>query len=348
MIKYFGRAFKITNENIILTTPLVLFILLFAIYTQITQNAPPTVAAFVLLLITTLFMFGAFFAGWFFIARRAIELDKQEFIIDEDKAKASLSLIKEFPVGVGEYFLPFVGGLILYAGLFLLILTAAYFIGMHYIGNVGLSLNDLRVGLESPVALKSLVASLTLEQTKKLNAWNLLFMTVMTTYSFITMFFGAQIVFGTKNPLVAFFKSIKFITKNFLGSLVLFIYINIVSFVVSLLINVLSVTISPKLSVISFIVYLGSMLLYFYFVVYVVVLIFLYYDRENTKGLKIENISPDGKLCDCESCDCAEDSADNSPEIDSEDDAEGSSDNSVSGPDSVGEEHSGDSDSERN
>lgn len=336
MIKYFRRAFKITNENIILTTPLVLFLFLLSLYLGVAQHAPANIFSAILLLITIIFMVSAFFAGWFFMVKRSIDLDKQEFIIDEDKAKASFNLIKEFPVGVGEYFLPFIGALILYTGLFLLLFFIGYSIGMHFIGNVGLSLTDLKTSLASPAALKALVSSLSTEQLKKLNAWNFIFMAFTAIYSFITMFWSAQIVMKTKNPLIAFFRALKFTFKNFLSALILFIYISIINFTVSL-VNTFA-TINP-------IIYFVSMLLYFYFVVYVVVLVFLYYDRENNQQLKIEDSSPNDKLCDCKSCDCAQDSADNSAD-NSTDDTD--ADNSDNGADSNGENESGDSNSKGN
>lgn len=274
MIKYFSRAFKITNENIILTTPLVLFLFLLSIYLGVAKNVPENLASAILLLITILFMLSAFFAGWFYMVKRAVDLDKQEFIIDEDKSKASFNLIKELPIGIGEYFFSFIGGLILYVALMILLSFVAYKLGLHFIGRVDLNLLQLKVALSSHAAMKSLVASLSNEQLARLSAWNFLILGVMSLYSFITMFWSAQIVNKTKNPFIAFFKALSFTFKNFLAALILFIYISIINFFVSF-VNALS-SIHP-------IVYFISMLIYFYFVVYVVVLVFLYYDSENNK-----------------------------------------------------------------
>lgn len=321
MIKYFGRAFKITNENIILTTPLVLFLLLLSIYLGVAQNAPANAFSAILLLITILLMVAAFFAGWLYMVKKAIELNKREFIIDEDKAKASFNLIKEVPVGIGEYFFPIIGALVLYSGFFLLVFFIAFQIGMHFIGNVGVDLAEIKVALGSTAALKSLVSSLSTEQLTKLNTWNFLFMGVMGVYSFITMFWSAQIIMKNKNPFVSFFQSVKFTFQNFLGSVVLFAYISVINFGISLL---------NAFSVVNQIVYFVSMLVYFYFVVYVVVLVFLYYDSENNKRLnqgiekQIEGTVEGGQECNCASednCDC--------------------------GSNGVGEEQSGDSDSKK-
>jgi len=313
MIKYFARAFKITNENIILTTPLVLFLFLLSLYMGVAQNAPENLASAILLLITILFMVSAFFAGWFYMVKKAIDLDNQEFIIEEDKAKASFHLIKEVPVGIGEYFFSLVGALILYATFFILLILIGYQIGIHLIGKVGVSLEQLRDALASPATMKALVTSLSSEQLKKLNTWNFLFLIGSAIYSFLTMFWAVEIVNRTKNPFVAFFKSIKFAFSNFLSTLILFTYISVINFTVSLL---------NAISMIHPIVYFISMLVYFYFVVYVVVLVFLYYDRENNKQItEIEGGGAEGTNTESE---CAESDSD-------------------SGTDSVGEEQSGDS-----
>ena len=306
MIKYFARAFKITNENIILTTPLVLFLFLASLYLGVAQRAPENLASAILLLVTILFMVSAFFAGWLYMVKKAIDLDKQEFIIDEDKAKASFHLIKEVPVGIGEYFLSMLGGLVLYAIFFVLLLLVGYFVGMHLIGNPGLGLDQLRNALATPAAMKALVTSLSAEQLAKLNSWNFLFLVGSSLFSFLTLFWGAEIVSRTKNPFFAFFKAIKFTFSNFLSALILFVYISFVNFSVSLI---------NALSMIHPIVYFISMLLYFYFVVYVVVLVFLYYDRENSKKL---TATEDGVI----------------------------QDNSSNGADSVGQDESGDSSGE--
>lgn len=287
MIKYFLKAFKITNENIILTTPLVLFLFLLSIYLGIAKSAPETLPAAILLLITTLFMFAAFFAGWLFMVRKAIELNKQEFVADEEKAKASFNLIREIPLGIGEYFFPFIGGLILYVLLMILLSFVGYEIGLHFIGKIGIGLLELKVALNSPTAMKTLISSLSSAELSRLNAWNLLILSIMTIFSFITMFWGANLVMKNKNPFISFFQALSFTFKNFLTSLILFIYISVVNFIVSL-INAFS-TINP-------IVYFISMLIYFYFVVYIVVLIFLYYDSENNKPIeeKTESNSDSG------------------------------------------------------
>lgn len=303
MIKYFKKAFKITNDNIILTTPLVLFLLLISIYFDFAQGAPKTIPSVMVLLITTLFMFSAFFAGWFFMSKKAVELDKKEFVTDEDKAKASFNLIKEFPVGIGEYFFSFIGGLILYSAMFLVLSYLAYHIGVHFIGKPELNISEIKMLLNSAALTKTTMSA---KQLTNILMWTSLLFVVTMFYSYITMFWAAQVVSGTKNPLIAFVKSLSFTFKNFLSTIILFVYINILSYFVSMLMNIMAM-IPPKVYFISLVTYLAAMILYFYFVVYSVVLIFLYYDKEANQA---ENYSDCGSDCIGQDCSCDSNSED--------------------------------------
>ena len=274
MIKYFGKAFKITNDNLILATPFILFLLLMSIYLGVLHNSSKELGVLILLLITTLLMFSAFLAGWFFMFKKALELDKKGILLPEEKAKASFGLIKEFPVGIGEYFFSFVGGVILYGLLIAIFSYATYRMGLHFIGKMDLTIFQLKEALTSPSAMKAIVSSLSKDQLIKLNLWNFLSLGSMALFSFITMIWPAQIIFKTKNPLFAFFKSIGFIFRNFFTAIILFVYLSLVNFVVSL-VNTIS-TINP-------ILYFVSLLIYFYFVVYVIVVVFLYYDANSNE-----------------------------------------------------------------
>lgn len=271
MIKYFSKAFKITNENIILATPLVLFLFILSLYIEFTKRAPENVAAAILLLVTVLFMIGAFFAGWLFMTKQAVKISNQEFKNEEEKAKASFGLLKDFNYGVGEFFFPFVGAAILYGIMIFLIILAAYKAGMHFIGDPGIDFVQVKKALASTAEMKTLINSLSTQQLAKINAWNFMLIGVTFVQSFLTMFWGSEIIYRTKNPLIALFKSIQSVFKKNFGAIILFLYISLVNFVVSFINAVLTF---------NSILYFLSMLLYFYFIVYIVVLIFLYYERE--------------------------------------------------------------------
>lgn len=281
MIKYFSKAFKITNDNIILATPLVLSIFIFFVYMGVIHSSIRNIYTALLLPITFLFMISAFCAGWFYMVQKAIDLDKQEFPSEEERAKASLSLMREIPIGVGEYFSSFLGGLILYYGLLLVLIFISSHIGAHFAGTLDFNVQDLKKILASVESMKTFVFGLNKTQLYNIFIWSLLFIFTTAFYSFITMFWAAVIVNGEKNPFISFFKSVKFEFKNFLDSFILFLYITFVHFSVSVVNAAFSA---------NSILYFISMLIYFYFVVYVVVVVFLYHDSKNSK---IKDI------CDC-------------------------------------------------
>ncbi|HNW26076.1 MAG TPA: hypothetical protein PLG15_04370 [Candidatus Gastranaerophilaceae bacterium] len=274
MIKYFSKAFKITNENIILATPLVLFLFILSLYIEFTKRAPENVAAAILLLVTVLFMIGAFFAGWLFMTKQAVKISNQVFEDEEEKAKASFNLLKDFNYGIGEFFLPFVGAAILYGTILVVIVIAAYKAGMHFIGDPGIDFVQIKRALTSTAEMKALITSLSTQQLAKINAWNFMLIGVTFVQSFLTMFWGCEIIYRTKNPIIALFKSIQSIFKKPLGAIILFLYISFVNFIVSFINAILAF---------NSILYFLSMLLYFYFIVYIIVLIFFYYEREILK-----------------------------------------------------------------
>lgn len=278
MIKYFSKAFKILNENIILTTPMLLFIILFIFYLGLGRIIPGNPLYGILIILTALFMLAAFFAGWLFMIKKAIDLDKQQFDSEESKAKMSFALIKDIPTGVGEYFLSFLGASILYGCLIFVFMLLTYKVGLHVIGKVHFDPVALKAALNSQVQMRAFVSTLSVDQLVKLNKWNLLIMLSMTTFSFVTMFWASEIVYRTKNAFWAFFKSLSFLFKNFLPSIILFVYISVLNFAISLFSSFASM---------NKILHFVSSIVYFYFVVYIVVLVFLYYDSELSK--KVEN-----------------------------------------------------------
>src|SRR5574344_462838 len=297
MIKYFKNAFKITNQNIILTVPLILCLLFLSIYLGFSRTTPNNPIAISLLILTVILILSAFLSGWLFMIKRAIDLSKKDFYIEDDKSKASFNLIKEFPSGIGEFFLSAFGGVIFYGILIGLFIAGMYFIGTHFIGNLPLSAEQIKLALASPDSAQKLLTTLSKSDLIKINEWDFLFLGTATLFSFLVMFWTPQIIYATKNPFKAFFIAIKNTFSKFLGSIVLFIYISALNFFVSLV---------NAFSVVNVIVYFFAMLLYFYFFVYIIVLIFYYYDGEFIENAgKTEGDSDSRSNCDGqdETCD---------------------------------------------
>ena len=78
-------------------------------------------------------------------------------------------------------------------------------------------------------------------------------------------------LYQTKNPFMALFKSLKKLFVRFHKSIALFIYLTFLNIVISF---------ANTFAIIHPLIYMAMMIIYFYFLVYVVVLIFSYYDDE--------------------------------------------------------------------
>ena len=255
------KVFDLTNRYIIIATPLLIFLFLLSVYfLAVMQNVHLIKLIFSLLL--TFFMFSAFVSGWGNMIKSAV-LEKE---YDEPYL-----IIKNFVPGVGEYFFS-VAGILLIAFLFnitLLILT--YYIGMNFIGDIGVSSSALSGALASNEALRSFLTSLSAEQLLKLNMWNMLILSVMSIFYFLTMFFMPALFFESKNPLKAIFYSIKHLLgRKILLNIGIYLLIFVVNFIISVFSAICSV--NPILSFVM-------TLLNFYFICTVAVGVFYYYNK---------------------------------------------------------------------
>ena len=131
----FREALKITNNSIILTIPLIIFVKLLDLYSMYSKYHLDTTPKFLIASITILFMFCVFFAGWLYMVKDAVILSKKVFVLDKDRAKATLNLFKSMLDGIGKFFLSFVGAFLFY--MFVIQVIAVQFvclIGVRIIG----------------------------------------------------------------------------------------------------------------------------------------------------------------------------------------------------------------------
>ena len=74
MRKLFRETVKITNENIILATPLVVFMWILTSYVSFSQQTVNSMPLLVLSSVTVIVMTAAFFGGWFYMVKKAVKL----------------------------------------------------------------------------------------------------------------------------------------------------------------------------------------------------------------------------------------------------------------------------------
>ena len=257
MLNCIKESFSLTNKYIIIATPLILFSLLSSLY--ILFSIGGSLVSLVVAGILFVLMLGAFLSGWFYMIKTCIIEERED----------ANSLIKEFAGGVGEYFLPTLGLIFVTFIVSLLLLIVAYWAGMKYIGNIGISADALSKAMESVNALKTFLSSLSEEQLFKLNAWNfLLFGTMAVTY-FVIMLYSPVMFFKEKNPLKAYFFSLRdLFGRKFFKNLMLYLLLFISYFILSVFTTIFGMNI---------IMHFLFTLINFYYLVYAAILVFYYY-----------------------------------------------------------------------
>lgn len=276
MINIFKQAAKITNYNIILAIPLIVFVKLLDLYSLYSRNTVDSAHELILASVTVLFMSGAFFASWFYMVKEAIDLSKQVFVLDADRAKATMNLFKALPVGIGKYFLSFVGFYIILFFIQVFATPVVYLLGVNIIGGLDTeSMQNLQViAMDPSITNQSMAAfidKLTPEQIIFFGKWSLLFMLITSIIMYLLMFWIPEIIYKTPNPLVALWRSVVKLFKDFFSSFRFFISIWLMGFALLFL---------NTFAVINPLAYIIMNIILFYFTVFVVVAIFLYYDKK--------------------------------------------------------------------
>lgn len=275
MREFFKQACKVTNSNIILAIPLIVGIKMLDLYTFYSRAHMDSNHKVLLASITVLFMSGVLCALWFYMVKGAVALSKKVFVLDADRANASLGLFKTIPEGIGKYFLSFVGAYILLFIIQIFATPLVYLAGVNIIGTLDdASMQQLLQLASDPAstsAMAAFVEKLTPEQIVFLGKWSLLFMIATSFIMYLLMLWVPEIMYTTSNPFVALFSSICKLFKDFFNTLKMFLSLWFMGF------GLLFVYTFAVINPISYI--LVSILMY-YFIVYATVLIFLYYDKK--------------------------------------------------------------------
>ena len=274
MREFFKESINITNNSIILAIPVIIFLEILNLYT--TYSNPNTLPKMGLALVTILFMFGVFSAGWFYMVKKAIEVSKKVFVLDTDRAKAILNLFKTIPEGIGKYTLSFIGVCLIFTVLVQFVATPiVFFLGMKLIGQLDASaLQNIQEIASDPNITSN--ANLLLDKVSPefiiyMGKWSLLLMAVTSIISYLLMLWVPEVIYCTKNPFIALFKSIGKLFKDFKTTFVLFFILWFIGFVLLFL---------STFTMLNPITYIFMSIIMFYYVVYYVLVIFLYYEKK--------------------------------------------------------------------
>ncbi len=277
MLKLFWNNFKKTNDCIILATPLILFLSALSWYYSYAKDAIDNIPKLILAIATMLIMISGCLAAWVYMAKKTIRMSDKIFVFEKDRAKAFGDLIMSLPRGIGRLFLPMLGVIFISVIIYSIFIYGITFLVSKYIGTIDLSLLSTdKLALSSQELLNEINA-LPRSQIIAINCWYLIFALGTMLLSFLGILWIPEIVYAEKNPFKALYNSIKKIIITFPKTLFLFIYINILSLVISIL---------NTLLMINPIAYFLVLIIYYYFIVYIVVLLFRYYEQTFIKAEK--------------------------------------------------------------
>lgn len=277
MLKLFWNNFKKTNDCIILATPLILFLSALSWYYSYAKDAIDNIPKLILAIATMLIMISGCLSAWVYMAKKTIRMSDKIFVFEKDRAKAFGDLIMSLPRGIGRLFLPMLGVIFISVIIYSIFIYGITFLVSKYIGTIDLSLLSTdKLALSSQELLNEINA-LPRSQIIAINCWYLIFALGTMLFSFLGILWIPEIVYAEKNPFKALYNSIKKIIITFPKTLFLFIYINILSLVISIL---------NTLLMINPIAYFLVLIIYYYFIVYIVVLLFRYYEQTFIKAEK--------------------------------------------------------------
>ena len=156
VFKYFYDALFITNNNIILATPLIVFAMFSGIYLMKTTVTPTPAIALILILFFAIT--AVFFAGWFYTIKLAVDtIDSNSLVrtvanTDDEKISEqhtanikedTFYLLKQFPTGVGEYFVQFFLMFTIFFLLLTFVIIFSYKTAYMLIGSIGITRPEL-------------------------------------------------------------------------------------------------------------------------------------------------------------------------------------------------------------
>ena len=194
------KVLKITNKYIILATVLILYSLITNIYAVCFASAKTNIAGIIIAVLVLILMSGAFFAGWFKMIK--------DIVLEPEKDNSN-SIIKVFPEGVGEYFLPALGGILLTSAIFGIVGAATFYFGLHFIGNPHIDWTKITSISNNITAQKEYLSSLSSTQLAQILQWNQLFIITVTTSYFLLFLYLPVLFFKTKNPFKAIWICLK-------------------------------------------------------------------------------------------------------------------------------------------
>ena len=129
MIKLFKKSFITTNDCMIITTPLIIFMTLMGWYVSYAYEVIDNAQQIILASITLFAVTATFLSAWLYMAKKAIDLTKQVFVFDNERLHAILGLFKCLLTGIAKLLIPMTWMLSFYIIIYITVMGVfSYFI----------------------------------------------------------------------------------------------------------------------------------------------------------------------------------------------------------------------------
>ena len=270
MFEIIKNSLVIIKNNPFLTLGFILYLIVLSFVLprfEASQSNPVVL----MLLFAILLVSAGFLSGWFGMIKSAVENSYKTYENEEARISDILNSKGSFFESVSGFILPVGAMLVLYFILFMLLMTFGAKVATKFIGSIAF-LKDA-VNIVQPEQMAEYLRNLGPDKITILSGWQLFFSAVIGLFSFLTVFWPAAIYYGksgSKNPILALWYSITAIFRKPLGVIGL-----------NLFIAALSVFLMPigalfSLNALTAFIY---MILTIYTFVFIVVLVFNYYEQ---------------------------------------------------------------------
>ena len=275
MLKLVKNCFKRTNDCIILSVPLIIFLSLVTLYSMFVQTHAFGLVQMLFGGFTVLVMFAGFSAAWFYMVKKTIKLSSSVFVFDKDRLAALFDLLKSLPKGLGKLFLPMICVTVTVLAALIIFGYIANFVAIKYFGTIDF---EFLFGSDFFISSNELISKFSEVPDSmiiSLNCFFILFYLQTLIFSFFTFLWIPEIVYEETNPFIAFVGSIRKVCSKFAKSLGVFIFILTIYLLLSFVNTLLMLNVY---------LYFLVLVLSYYFLIYFIVLIFTYYEEEFIKN----------------------------------------------------------------
>lgn len=271
LTELFSKTYDLVKNNLILVQPLLIFLLVLSFITSPLTSGMGISTAVIVMIISILGLFCAFFAGWYSMFHKSIEYVDKLNLSPEEKALNSINLFKEFFPGVGKYFLKIILGYLLYFMFFIILLNVIHILGEKLIGlPTSINTDEFSKIATDEQKLLNFVHKISLSDWIKIIKWNVMSFTACGLFSYITMFWIQALIIEGKRPLIAYWESIKTVFKNPIVTIIIYIA------QCASIVGVCLISIAMSMNIIAQFIILMILIL---LVVYFTMMSFLYFEK---------------------------------------------------------------------